>query len=120
MTYKRVTELLDLVTTLWLLISVYYFGMETEDESIKNQYRIVLVILFIATFSPFWISYSALLKIMWMDGRYEKRRMAERGCFTYSILGFNLTFMAPTLFMLAKIIQAVGECITTPFLLTCN
>jgi hypothetical protein len=109
MTYKRTTELLDILTTLILLISVYNIGMDTKDESIKGQYRIVLVVLFVCTFAPFWISYSALLKIMLMDGRYENFQLNQKGFIQRSVLLFLLTFMAPAIFIIARMVQLVGE-----------
>ena len=71
--------MLDILTTFILLVQVYYIGMAEDDPVIKGQYRIVLIILFLATFAPFWISYSSLVKIMEMDGRYEETLLEEKG-----------------------------------------
>ena len=36
MTYKRSTEMLDILTTFILLVQVYYIGKEEQDPEIKG------------------------------------------------------------------------------------
>jgi hypothetical protein len=108
-TYKKVSELFDIITTLILLFQVYYIGMKTSEASIKNQYRIVFLILFVCTFAPIWIAHSALLKIMQMNSLYEEVNVAKNGSFKNTILLILLTFIGPIILIIARIIQAIGE-----------
>lgn len=36
-----------------------------------NSYKIATLVLFLSIFAPFWIAYSALIKIVLMQDRYE-------------------------------------------------
>ena len=67
------------------------------------------MILFLCNFAPFWISYSALLKIMLMDGRYEDTQLGQRKFIQRCILLYLLTFLAPLIFIAARVVQLVGE-----------
>ena len=70
-TYKRFMELFDLITSIILLNDIYWAGMAQEDNTGLNSYKVSTLIMFISIFAPFWIAYSALLKIALVQDRYE-------------------------------------------------
>ena len=78
-TYKRAIEFFDLATSLILLNTLYYAGYNRPDNTGINDYKIATVTMFISIFAPFWIAYSALLKIALMQDRYEPTYVAKKG-----------------------------------------
>jgi hypothetical protein len=119
-TYKRTIEIADLVTSMLLLNTLYYAGMGQADNTGINSYKIATVTMFISIFAPFWIAYSALLKIALMQDRYEPTYVAKKGiCQKFFLLLF-LTCLGTILLMLSKIIQAIGEILALCMILTCS
>jgi hypothetical protein len=44
-----------------------------------------------------------------MDGRYEAFHLDKKGAFQKFILLFLLTFLGPSIFLVARVVQVVGE-----------
>jgi hypothetical protein len=70
---------------------------------------VATVTLFVCIFAPFWIAYSALLKIALMQDRYEPNYVANKGVCQKFFLMLFLTCLGTILLLLSKLIQAFGE-----------
>ena len=74
--------------------------------------------LFLSVFSPFWIAYSALLKIALMQDRYEPNQVRGKSfCRKFLLLSF-LTFFGTILLVISKLITAIGETVALLAMLT--
>ena len=84
------------------------FDCENYNPGI-NSYKIATVVLFMSIFAPFWIAYSALLKIALMQDRYEPTFVKSKGCLQKFFLMLFLTFLGTILLIVSKVLLAVGE-----------
>jgi hypothetical protein len=104
-----------------LLNQLYWVGVTDRDNLGINSYKIATLSFFISIFAPFWIAYSALLKIVLMQDRYEPSQVKKKGCCQKFLMMLFLTFLGPTILLtLSKIVLAIGEVVAVCFLLTCN
>jgi hypothetical protein len=46
-----------------------------KDNTGVNSYKIATLTLFLSILAPFWIAYSALIKIVLLQGRYEESKV---------------------------------------------
>lgn len=116
-------EFFDLTTSLVLVAELYYIGVDPEREGGNfgiNSYKIATLTLFLSTFSPFWVSYSALLKVALMQDRYLPSRVKNKWCFQKFLMMLFLTFAGTILLILSKVTLAFGECVAFLFYLTCD
>lgn len=71
-TSKRINEFVNVYFQFFILYLLYDKLYEVDDEKLPS-YQIAVIIIFLTTLSPFSISYSALLKILYAQDRYERR-----------------------------------------------
>jgi hypothetical protein len=65
--------------------------------------------MFLSLFSPFWIAYSALLKIALMQDRYDPSKVKNKNCCQkFLMMGF-LTCFGTVLLLISKLVMAIGE-----------
>ena len=107
-----------MITSIILLNDVYWTGMKQEDNTSLNGYKISTIVLFLSVFSPFWIAYSALLKIALMQDRYEPNQVRGKSCCRKFLLLMFLTFFGTFLLLVSKLIMAVGEVVALLTMLT--
>ena len=80
-----------------------------EEDPTNKSYQIATIVLFLSTLAPFWISYSALLKIAYMKDRYHPDKVKKKTCFRKFLMMIFLTFLGTILLILSKIVLALGE-----------
>jgi hypothetical protein len=71
-TSKRINEFVNVYFQFIILYLLYDKLYEVDDEKLPS-YQIAVIVIFLTTLSPFSISYSALLKILYAQDRYERR-----------------------------------------------
>ena len=71
-TSKRINEFVNVYFQFFILYLLYDKLYEVDDEKLPS-YQIAVIVIFLTTLSPFSISYSALLKILYAQDRYERR-----------------------------------------------
>ena len=85
-----------------------------------NSYKIATLTLFLSILAPFWIAYSAMVKIVMVQNRYEQFKVANLHWFQKFLMVVFLTFLGPMIIILGKGVIAIGEVVTVLSMLTCN
>jgi hypothetical protein len=73
---KNPLEVFNLVTDLVFIERLYSIGMTYKGAPNFNSYKIATSTLFVTTTAPYWIAYSALLRIALVNKTYERQSTA--------------------------------------------
>jgi hypothetical protein len=74
-------------------------------------------VTFFSITAPYWITYSGLVSIRNIFGKYEEKRVKEKSCKNFLDRASDylfLTFIGPLTILIKQVIQVFGELILIP------
>ena len=92
-------------------VLVYNFAIQDENQGTLD-YKIVAIVTFLCIFSPYWITYSALLTIRNSVGSYAPDIMKSNSCMKRISKIIFLTFIGPLTTLVSQLIIGIGDILT--------